>query len=59
MNEHLYSLFGGFSVHEEALLNYLENHIAKNVGAFLNSDGGKLLFGVDDDGIKTPQSEAR
>ena len=30
---------------------YIEHSITKNVNAFLNSGGGTLLVGVDDDGI--------
>ena len=32
---------------------YLEDMVIKTVGAFLNSDGGDILVGVDDDGIVT------
>ena len=32
---------------------YLEDMVIKTIGAFLNSDGGDILVGVDDDGIVT------
>jgi hypothetical protein len=33
--------------------SYLEDMVIKTIGAFLNSDGGDLLVGVNDDGLVT------
>lgn len=35
---------------EQKPMKYISHSIAKTVGAFLNSDGGTLFIGVDDDG---------
>lgn len=36
---------------EKKAMKYIEKTIAKTINAFLNSEGGKLFIGVDDEGI--------
>jgi predicted HTH transcriptional regulator len=39
-----------FCLREKKPMKYIEHSIAKTINAFLNSEGGRLFIGVDDDG---------